>query len=807
MLSFGRKKGNRINRMVAGGKTPISLPLSEQDNTDRDLKAVVPAAKPLACLSQTFGRVLQKSVNSGFATRVSFFDFYNNISLFLMNLFDLLSDDTPADGVANPLEMQHYLDTANGGARSGAKTYPESRSLDVMGEKGHDVVYLPAMMSNFQKDVCELVVQIFREGLEQELRKNKNRTSISNLSNDSDELLGPKNQELARESTASIINLMYEQLRRVSMHPSLLVDHFIPKRWLLLEVNERLLNLSGKLALFDSIVELLCDSFHEDSLRGSYNMLVMAESVKELEWIEGTIIGKKISYKNLSTRKLYDLDDTKNESKDDFNEDELFAADRRNKRHHYVRRRKSRANESKLNGLVLHLATSRYIYESYTSSVQFDMIFSFDSQPDLESASMQLIRGNNLVSSVSLHSEQFKTPIVVPIPMYSIEHFSILLPRPEVEWDMRSGPEAQVKWKLKVISAFVANRHKLFETDDNDFFVEHYGEGHGNLKQWLLQWWKVSPPPSTSAIEESRDALQLHPSEDKLIKRLLENLADYLKAAFSSEGHRFKFESPFFDNSDKVIKDFETFKRKLAVALNQRDELVEAIVCQGLFEVLPGYREAETGRQNEIDACEEQMAEKYRKLRKLNEDASLMDRKYNRAEAEFSKAETTHKETKEMLQHLEEVIKDKSEDEIKTLIEEQHKVISQLNEERDRLDKDMAQVASEGEALRETYQSKSSEAVSATVKLTSAQKEFETLDGTFNGPGMHILPSLKRKYEQVSYDIRASKLQKESQFLKLLFLSYLDKQVKDMTAVVDSTSAGLSSRPTNRISRGSTPFT
>lgn len=727
-----------------------------------------------------------------------------------MNLLDLLSDDNPAD--SGQVDMRHYLDNVGSGYRPDHnQTYlnqPDSHIPGSSGPAADNVIYLPSMMSNLQKDVCELIVQIFRSGFEQELQRSKNRASISNLSNDADDLGANSMTGDPRESRARLITLMYEQLRKASMHPSLLVDHFIPKRWLLLEVNERLLNLSGKLALFDRIVELLYGNIHRDQKpQRDYNVLVMAESVKELEWIEGTIIGKKIKYKNLNTRKLYDMDETQREPRDEFTEDELFTADNRNKRRHYVRRRKMVANKNLEFGLVLHLATSRHMYESYASSVQFDLIFSFDSQPDLQSASMQLIRSNNQALPVSLLATQHKTPIIIPIPIYSIEHFSYVLPRPEFEFDLSAGPDSQVNWKLKVISAFVANRHRLFERDDSDFYVENFGENYADLREWLSRWWEVPPPASASLLEDSKDSLLLHPSEEKLLKRLLENFSDYLKATFSMEKHKFKFESPITENVDEAITDFDTFKRKFAEALNHRTELVETTVLRGRFEVLSEYRKAESERQTDIDACEDQMGERYRKLRKLNEEASASDRKYNRAEAEHSKVESLHTETKEMIKHLEDVLREKSDDEIKKLVEEQSLVISQLVEEKERLDKDLVEVAQQGESLREKYQTRSGEAVNASVSLSSAQTKEKGLSDVLNGPGMQILPSLRKQYEQITYDTRYNRLHKENAFLKLLFLSYLDKMVKERTTVVDSTAAGLISRPTNRMSRGLTPFT
>ncbi|QEL60958.1 hypothetical protein CJJ09_003092 [Candidozyma auris] len=200
------------------------------------------------------------------------------------------------------------------------------------------------------------------------------------------------------------------------------------------------------------------------------------------------------------------------------------------------------------------------------------------------------------------------------------------------------------------------------------------------------------------------------------------------------------------------------------------------------------------------------MGERYKKLRKLNEEASAVERKYNRAEAENTRVESIWTETKEMLKHLDEVIQQKSDEEIKKLVEEQTKVIEQLNEEKGRLRKELTQVAQDGEARRGEYQTKSAAAVNATAKLNDAIKKQESLHGIVNGPGMHILPSLQKEYEQMNYELRANKLRKENAFLKSLFSSYLDKMVKERNATVDNTGSGSSSRPSNRVSRGSTPF-
>lgn len=634
---------------------------------------------------------------------------------------------------------------------------------------------LPTIMTKLQREMSEAVLQIFREALEDEIALRRQRASINSLLENSD----AGDTAVVR---AKLVHLIFEQLKTITMHPALVVDHFIPKKILLLEIKERLLSMSGKLELFNRIVDLIAETY-ETPQQDSFNLLVVAESIKELEWVEGVVIGKKVKYHNLSTRKLFDdeVKFVKEESVDDEN------IEYRRKRRHLMSRMVPKSSSD----FTLHLVTSRQLYLSPLNT-QFDMVFSFDANLDVESPSIELMRSNNRAITLQFAS---KTPVIIPTPIYSIEHLVVALPKP-------LSPSEEVTWKLQVINAYAFNRHRLFGEDNGEFFVDNYGRNLSLIRQWLLHWSKVRLP---NFLQQYTDELFLHWTDEKLQARLGEDFLAPLAQIFSDDAK--------WDNASQAripsedVTDYDTFKKHLANFLNDRTDQVETLVKQGLISIIPQFRIAETARQQEIDHDEDVVGEQYRKLRKLNEDANAVDRKFSRAEADHSKAEGLQEETQNMLNHLTEILKTKTHEELQYLINEQTLVLGLLEDEKVKLDGELAKITEESEVVRGEYQTKSTEAVTASGLLSAAKEKETELQAHLSGPGMQVLPSLARRDEKATFDVKLMKLNRENEFFLHLFSSRLDRLVRERTNILESTSTGSSSRPSNRISRASTPFT
>lgn len=663
----------------------------------------------------------------------------------------------------------------------------------------NNVYYLPTIFTKLQKDMSEVVVQIFRAPLARQLVVKSQRTSINSLLESEPVENESNNQEMDLEELSA---LMFDQLKQLSCHPSLVVDHFIPKKLLLLELKDRLLHMSGKLVFFDRLVDLIAQKYEQDGEDlQDYNLLVVAGSVKEIEWIEGQIIGKKLNYVNLSARKLYDAEDKARFVKEDSVDDDQQSSEFRSRRRHFVARRNK--PRSQIGQFTLHLVTSRQLYLSYSSSTPFDMIVSFDSEIDVESASIELLRANNKTNNKSLTGELIKTPVVVPVSLFSIEHIITLHPRPLPNL----GPLADTEkaWKLKVIRSFVANRFQLFTHPDSNFYLETYGCNFSSLREWLFHW-ETAELLNVKQLSEYSDVVSVSCSDQKLENRLNENFLQALAQIFAETANGWD-SPPSISIVDDASLDYESFKKKFAKFLNNRTAQAETLIHEGSTNILPGFRDAEAKRQEEIDRDEDLVGETYRKFRKLNEEASLVDKKFDRFEIEHSRVLAQEAEARDMLTHLEDVVTNKDEEELKILVEEQQALLQQLGDEKTKLDNEYKKLSEDTEVLRTEYQATSADALENTDSLNSAKTLQEKFSARLNRPGMTNLPALARKNELMAYKTESRKLKQENAFIKLLFATRLDQLVKERNVIFDSTNSGSSSRPSNRMSRASTPFT
>jgi hypothetical protein len=175
-----------------------------------------------------------------------------------MNLMDILSNEPPNSMYAeSDLKIDSILEQ-NGESQNmyeSSEFEPEQR-----------IYYLPTILTRIQKELLEVMIQIFSTDLLNEIHSKNQRGSINSLlDNASSPILNSYDK----------LNLLFDQLMIIDKHPSLLVDHFIPKKLLLLETNEKLSTLSGKFLLFNKLV----DTFIEEA-KVPFHLLVVAPSIK-----------------------------------------------------------------------------------------------------------------------------------------------------------------------------------------------------------------------------------------------------------------------------------------------------------------------------------------------------------------------------------------------------------------------------------------------------------------------------------------------------------------------------------------------
>lgn len=641
-------------------------------------------------------------------SEVSFGSIDNNqlFSRFKMNLMDMLSGDAPSTMFGDDLNGHCSLDVEM------------EEEIDDNGK----VYYLPTQLCRIQIELLDLIIQMFKNELILEIKNRKKRVSIASL-------LESETRDFRNYDK---VELLFNQIMIVDKHPSLIVDHFIPKKLILLEINDRLLSLSGKIKLLNQIIDSLI--INEKSSQG-YHVLIVAQSVRELELIEGSIIGKDLYYANRSNSKLYD--------------DERVPTN-------YDSR------------LCVYLITSSQLYNNYIPAPvpgvdQFNSIISFDLNLDTSNPSVQLIR------------QQKQIPIMIPLPLYSIEHIVLQLPPPQSGFNSKEYNDPLYHWRIKAIHCLIMNRDKLINSQD-DFFVENYGPSMVKFIDWVY-----NNKPFPIKLKTFNDNLILRFKDEEILAQI-ENLY----------------------NQDFVqLKqfDYETYKSTLAEILNYKlNQLQKSIQVKVDIE-LPELRLQQTNLQINHDSNEDLIAEKFNRLKRLNEDASLSEKKLARTENYLIQYQSSNQELEDNLKYLY-LVKESGE----YKFEEQMKVLETLKAELTNLTTEFDRLNEEYEESKLKYQTSSSEAIQLSNKVQKLTHRNEKLEKQINGPGMVSLPQLIQSDIELSYETKLKKLEQENKFLLSFFNEKIEKLANERHQIIDSMGSGSTSRPTNRISRAATPF-
>lgn len=676
------------------------------------------------------------------------------------------------------------------------------------------IYYLPTTFLPIQRDLQEIVIQIFGDVLAEEVRLKRQKTSINNLLDNAE--LQETASATSSFSQAEKLNLFHEQLCLITRHPSLLVDHFMPKKLLLLEVNERLLCLSGKLKFFNRFIDALIESSDTNE---PVDVLVVTQDVKELELVEGLIIGKRLHYNNLCADRLYEGTVVSEKIP---NEKQVVKSGKTKRR----RVELARNNAVKIIfPVTLHLATSQKLYNNFTitNSTKFLFIFSFDAAINPKNPNIEFLRTNNLPNghsfTLSFDSESLKTPILVPLPLYSVEHMNMYISRPrmesELELNSTSRNEAIKRWKVDVLNALVTNRHRAFEINERDFYLQIYGHKMVSFIDWLHKW-DTSPFPLAESIKVLNANVVLSFNDFVILESVKSGTvrffdADFLNQSIEHENDLQNEADMLNFENDQTVYDYRTYRLKLTYLVHKRISDIERLTQKYRDEILPSIRLEESIRQVSIDKYEELIADSYKKLRKVNDEANINDKKLGRTEADLGVYQKKEEELNAKLLLLESKFEafsggENKQEELDREIETQQETLSKLDEELLNVKESYNKILGDSEKARLEYQSKSSEAAALSAKLAILNAETTALQQKINGPGISSLPALIQKDEIIHHEWILTKLKKENEFMSALYGKRLEKPIKERSTVLENTTTGSLSRPSNRISRASTPL-
>lgn len=156
--------------------------------------------------------------------------------------------------------------------------------------KSH-VFYLPVGLTPFQRDLTEILVSLHAKSFQKELESD-----------------GDDHNAIVEYPQISLKQLTYmldKGIRVVANHPCLLVDHYMPRQFLRMEPTENLVATSDK---FQKLQELLSHFIQRDrkAFPEVLKICLISHNVRELDILEGLVLGKRVRIKRLSGTSLYD---------------------------------------------------------------------------------------------------------------------------------------------------------------------------------------------------------------------------------------------------------------------------------------------------------------------------------------------------------------------------------------------------------------------------------------------------------------------------------------------------------------------
>ncbi|SMN20836.1 similar to Saccharomyces cerevisiae YDR295C HDA2 Subunit of a possibly tetrameric trichostatin A-sensitive class II histone deacetylase complex containing an Hda1p homodimer and an Hda2p-Hda3p heterodimer [Maudiozyma saulgeensis] len=154
-----------------------------------------------------------------------------------------------------------------------------------------NVNYLPVGLTNFQKDLIEILVSIHGISFRDELNGVKHESTMTDSGYPS--------------LTSRQLTYMFNtHVRAVANHPCLLVDHYMPRQFLRMEPTERLINSSDKFRILQALLQCL-STLRNPQSGEILKVAIISHSIKELDLLESIVLGKQFKLKRLSGTALY----------------------------------------------------------------------------------------------------------------------------------------------------------------------------------------------------------------------------------------------------------------------------------------------------------------------------------------------------------------------------------------------------------------------------------------------------------------------------------------------------------------------
>ncbi|AQZ17547.1 HDA2 (YDR295C) [Zygosaccharomyces parabailii] len=599
------------------------------------------------------------------------------------------------------------------------------------------VFYLPIGLTPFQRDLTEILVSLHARSFQKELESD---------GDDSDDMV-----QYPQISTKQLTYMLDKGIRVVANHPCLLVDHYMPRQFLRMEPTESLVTTSDK---FQKLQELLSHFIQRDrkEFPDILKICIISHNVRELDILEGLVLGKRMRIKRLSGTSLYDekhvfpmessdastdLQDSKDGTPNNESSSNKYTGYSRDD-YDYSLKRKMRPIEKHEDDWLFLTTTTHLLNDpELMKGYNVDYTISFDPSLDPSLPALENLKGKG----------KKKSPLIKLLVKDSPDHFFLKNPLPE-------GANKYEHLKA-AIKHFLLMRHITF---DNLPCVNHQEVVSALLKG------EVAIP---SLAEMSLSDVPKDASLFQLAMTKLETDHNTLTI-------------------DEKIFDMKSYQSELNKRTLDRLHQVQK-ECRHRDEILARKRLNETDRQNYLDETREGAGNVFKKFQ--NTEKSIID-----SEKRLERCKTESAKLDEKISSLDEEIKELKritslEDASQEIYQYTDRIWGFKNQLKTLL-QDNSQKNQRNDALRSNYQQKSSQAAEQAQCLKVLKNTAEQLQKDVDGPALRTQTnSLLSQEERLKNELAS--LKSRSKFLK----SYVVEMTNYYSLKLSAGDDALSNRP------------
>ncbi|SCV05583.1 LANO_0H10682g1_1 [Lachancea nothofagi CBS 11611] len=538
---------------------------------------------------------------------------------------------------------------------------------------------VPVGLTILQKDLIEILISIHARSLLQFY----NNEDVYKF----EESKGFTKLTLPALSPQQLTSMLAANIRAIANHPFLLVEHYMPRQLLLMEPGERLIGASDK---FQKMALLLDSLFSRDRTKfpKALQITILSHSVKELDLIEGYLLGKPVKLRRLSGTSLFDEKHCYGESETRSSTPVLPTGYIKDE-YEYGKRRAVPALKDESDWVFL--ATATHLARSPTLMDEFcvDIVIGFDPLIDAGLECFQRMRRTGK-----------KVPLIKLMVEDSPDHYVLA----------HSNMKSEDDHFLDSLLHFIKHRHTI--TSDDAL------EWPGQLIEDILQGVSSNPtslPPCHLAKETTN-------------VNLFDCLTTY-RGLSHMKTMNFELKPV---NQDLDMKVYQGIVMELIV---RRLTACEKGYSVHQKEVL-GQRLRETMRQDEFDQIKDEAATTFKRTKEEETSFNESVKKLNKAQSDQQKLSERLKVLSDRKYSFETILNDIKVPavQITHLTEELAKLRSELASEMSK----NSQKATLNDELRVLYQAESSRAASQSLVLKTLREKRDELKARLESPATNL---------------------------------------------------------------------